>query len=117
MAVLLRVLKPLLNVDLTQDGKLDWIYLNDEILKIIIKDIDNHLINNVSLIGRAQNAPIVNKAKTAFSYSDDGISPIEESNGHSSYVFQGKGSGIEFDLPGYRWKYVNFYTYAGAWVN
>ena len=103
------------NVDLTQDGKLDWIYLNDEILKDYNKkDIDNHLINNVSLIGRAQNAPIVNKAKTAFSYSD-GISPIEESNGHSSYVFQGKGSGIEFDLPGStELKYVNFY--AGAWA-
>ena len=103
------------SADLTQEGKLDWIYLNDATLENYNKkDIDNHLISNIKLIGKAQSAPIVNKAKTAFIYND-GISPIEESNGHSSYVFQDKGSGLEFDLPGStELKYVNFY--AGAWA-
>ncbi|WP_455683024.1 discoidin domain-containing protein, partial [Thomasclavelia sp.] len=103
------------STDLTQDGKLDWIYLNNEILENHNKkNIDNHLINNIKLIGKAQSSPIVNKAKTTFMYND-GITPVEESNGHSSYVFQGKGSGLEFDLPGSsELKYVNFY--AGAWA-
>ena len=104
------------STDLTSDGKLDWMYLNDaELGSYNRKNTDNPLISDVTLIGRAQADPISEKAKTAFSYSD-GVDPAAESGGHRAYVFQGEGSGIEFTLPGStQTKYVSLY--AGAWAS
>lgn len=102
--------------NLTADGKLDWFYLNNANLQDYNrKAVDEHLISNVTLIGRSQSDPISEKAKTAFIYSD-GMTPKEESGGHRAFVFQGEGSGIEFTLPGSTdMKYVSLY--AGAWAS
>ena len=102
-------------VNLSEEGSVDWLYLNDPVLsEYNRKDVETHLISDVTLIGKAQGTPISEKTKTAFSYND-GISPVEENNGHKAYVFQGEGSGIEFKLPGSKeMKYINFY--AGAWA-
>ncbi len=102
--------------NLTSDGKLDWFYLNNANLQDYNrKAVDEHLISDVTLIGRSQSDPISEKAKTAFIYSD-GMTPKEESGGHRAFVFQGEGSGIEFTLPGSTdMKYVSLY--AGAWAS
>ena len=101
--------------DLSADGKLDWIYLNNKALVSYNKKADvDTLISDVTLVGKAQADPISKKTKTAFSYSD-GVTPETEEDSHFAYVFQGEGSGIEFSLPGSTdMKYLNFY--AGAWA-
>ena len=102
--------------DLSLDGKMDWVYLNNKDLGSYNKKANTEsLISDLTLIGKAQADPISKKTKTAFSYSD-GMSPKSEENSHLAYVFQGEGSGLEFSLPGsMEMKYVNFY--AGAWAS
>lgn len=101
--------------NLTKEGNLDWMYLNAEVLgNYNRKNVGEHLISDVTLIGKAQGNPISQKAKTAFAYTD-GMTPEEEAGEHKAFVFQGQGSGVEFTLPGsVSTKYVNLY--AGAWA-
>lgn len=101
--------------DLSLDGKLDWVYLNNAALSSYNKKADvESMISDLTLIGKAQADPLSKKTKTAFSYSD-GMTPKSEEDSHLAYVFQGEGSGVEFSLPGStEMKYINFY--AGAWA-
>ncbi len=101
--------------DLTGEGKLDWVYLNDANLNNVNKkNIVSHEITNLALTDALKGMTMSEKTKTGFVYSD-GTNPAEESDVHKAAVFTGKGAGLSFEVPGSEEeRYVNIYT--GAWA-
>lgn len=102
--------------DLDAEDLQDWLFFNNaELTNAARKNIETPLLDEITLIGKAQNPAISKKAKTSFNFTNakDGSSADDS---HDSFVFLGKGSGISVKLPASTTKrYVN--VYAGAWAS
>ena len=103
------------SADLTAEGILDWVYLNQTSFSSINKkNIEEHAISGLEMADPSMNMTMSEKTKTSFFYTD-GISPEEETDVHKAAVFTGAGNGLQFELPGStETRYLNIYT--GAWA-
>ena len=103
------------SADLTAEGNLDWIYLNEtSFSEMNRKDTKSHALPGFEMADTSKNMTMSEKTKTGFFYTD-GVSPVQESDVHKAAVFTGQGNGLQFQVPGStETRYVNIYT--GAWA-